>query len=338
MSGLDLTSSFHYSSPTQNPNQTQLPPTMRKSAANQRRPIALSLLVLLQILHHSSSFSLRPNNISRSPSRTSSITDSSCDIKSSLISIDSSSQRRRILSPLLSSPNGGSSQNNPSTDNNSKGPKRKSTKAKQKNLYAILGATPAMPKSEIKRLYLALAKQTHPDSPNYNPETSDFSEIAAAYKILSDDKLRRRYDREQAAEEFKDDVVAYAQDLAKEYGPGARKLYEDWALPFLKRTTASTVASFSAISEVASENPNTNNGQIERVRIMGSRRGTAIEKGATLSEVVREMSEMERQNNGNRALEDFGRAFQRVIEAGRNATRQIDGIELQEKSEELRMR
>ena len=38
------------------------------------------------------------------------------------------------------------------------------------------------------------------------------------------------------------------------------------------------------------------------------------------------------------ALEDFGRAFRRVVEAGRSATRQIDGAELREKSAELRGR
>lgn len=204
-----------------------------------------------------------------------------------------------------------------------------------------------MPKSEIKRLYISLAKQTHPDSPNYNADNADFSEIASAYKILSDDKERRRYDREVAAEEFKGDVVAYASEVAKEYGPVARKFYEDWALPFLKRTTASTVA---VISEVTSENNVNRNGynnhnydgeiyQMERTRTIGSsRRGTQLENGAPLSEVVSEMTQLERQSNGNRALEDFGKAFQRVIEAGRNATRQIDGAELQEKSMELRLR
>jgi DnaJ-class molecular chaperone len=203
-----------------------------------------------------------------------------------------------------------------------------------------------MSKLEIKRLYLTLAKQTHPDSPNYtDAASSDFSEIASAYKTLTDDKLRKRYDRELAAEEFKDDVVAMAAEVAKEYGPSARKFYEDWALPFLKRTTAGTVAISRVMSEVAtasdnsaSDNNGGSDGVRDKARPMGSRRGTAIEKGATLSEVMSEMSEMERNGSGSRALEDFGRAFQRVVEAGRNATRQIDGIELQEKSMELRMR
>ncbi|EED89251.1 predicted protein, partial [Thalassiosira pseudonana CCMP1335] len=62
--------------------------------------------------------------------------------------------------------------------------------------YSILGATPSMSKSEIKRLYITLAKQTHPDSSSYNPLTSQdqFNEIARAYSTLSDDKLRKKYD------------------------------------------------------------------------------------------------------------------------------------------------
>ena len=142
-----------------------------------------------------------------------------------------------------------------------------------------------------------------------------------------------------AAEEFKGDVVAYASEVAKEYGPVARKFYEDWALPFIKRTTASTVAGWSVIGEVAGENnskeENERTKKVERTRVMGS---STQKNGGTLSELVSEMTEMERQKNGNRALEDFGKAFQRVIEAGRNATRQIDGAELHEKSLELRQR
>lgn len=138
--------------------------------------------------------------------------------------------------------------------------------------------------------------------------------------------------------------MAYASEVAKEYGPVAKKIYEDWALPFLKRTTASTVAGLSVISEVAaSESKNgvsSNNGQrVERTRTMGSSGNrSSSANGSSLSDLVSEMTQLEKQGNGNRALEDFGKAFQRVIEAGRNATRQIDGAELQEKSMELRQR
>jgi curved DNA-binding protein CbpA len=188
-----------------------------------------------------------------------------------------------------------------------------------------------MTKAEIKQRYITLAKLSHPDSPSYDPSI-DFSSITSAYKTLSDSKLRRRYDREVAAEEFKGDVVAYAEDMAKEYGPVAKKLYEDWALPFLKRTTASTVAGWSAIGDVASGGESS--GAVEeRTRTMGSGSGSS-----SLSDVVREQTLASKNGNRSGALEDFGKAFQRVIEAGRNATRLIDGTELQEKSLELRQR
>eukprot|EP00804_Cyclotella_cryptica_P015555 CCRYP_003580-RA/>CCRYP_003580-RA protein AED:0.36 eAED:0.36 QI:62/1/1/1/0.66/0.5/4/1099/612 len=325
---------------------------MMKSAAKQRRRDlrALPLLLLLKTLSNVSSFSLPTNSLSHyySPIQTphTPLEDSSRIIKQ----CRGKPCPPRILRPhhhLYSSINGNEPINDNDNERSTKSTKRRLTKPKPKNLYAILGADPSMSKSEIKRLYLALAKQTHPDSPNYAAaSSSDFSEIASAYKTLTDDKLRKRYDRELAAEEFKDDIVAMAAEVAKEYGPSARKFYEDWALPFLKRTTASTVAISRVVSEVASDKTNgggdidSSGDVVERTRIMGSRRGTAIEKGATLSEVMNEMSEMERSGSGSgsRAFEDFGRAFQRVIEAGRNATRQIDGIELQEKSVELRMR
>lgn len=136
--------------------------------------------------------------------------------------------------------------------------------------------------------------------------------------------------------------MAYASEIAKEYGPVAKKLYEDWALPFLKRTTASTVAGWSAIGEVTGVENNAST-TVEKTRTMGGRNGlsNSYNNGKSLSDVVKDQTVLEQRerNNGNRrALEDFGKAFQRVIEAGRNATRLIDGAELQEKSLELRQR
>jgi hypothetical protein len=121
-----------------------------------------------------------------------------------------------------------------------------------------------------------------------------------------------------AAEEFKDDVVGYAAEVAKEYGPAARKFYEDWALPIIKKTAGVSVAGFKVVSEVTGE---ASGGGIKNGRGEGSSRKTT-----------------QSTKDGEDVLGDFGRAFQRVIEAGRNATRQIDGEDLQIKSQELRMR
>ncbi|KAL3788386.1 hypothetical protein HJC23_009192 [Cyclotella cryptica] len=72
-------------------------------------------------------------------------------------------------------------------------------------LYDILQCSPTASRSEIKRSYLSLAKETHPDALlqngiTYNLEAEQrFNEIARAYKILSDPTERRRYDRELKA-------------------------------------------------------------------------------------------------------------------------------------------
>ena len=240
--------------------------------------------------------------------------------------------------PLYSSPDG----NNQSSGSNSgRRSRRKKPSITDKNLYSILGATPTMSRTELKRMYVTLAKQTHPDSAiDAESSTVDrFNEIAQAWTILSDPKTRRAYDRELAAEDFKDDIVKKAGEVAREYGPTARKIYEDFAIPLLKRTTATTVASWNAVTEVtsSSEREKTSSGTIQPAEsaagggAYGRNNSNANGKklsGAKLSDVVKEPD----------ALEDFGKAFQRVIEAGRNATRQIDGTELQEKSIELQQR
>jgi len=222
-----------------------------------------------------------------------------------------------------------------------------------------------MSRSQIKRLYITLAKQTHPDSSTSTStptaaatairETDRFNEIARAWTVLSDPKTRRTYDRELAAQDFKADVVSKAGEMAREYGPSARKFYDDFAIPFLRRTTATTLAGWSALEkEVGSSGSADAEERVDYGDGDGDGGGNNNNRlsGVTLSEVVKEVSEMERRNtgvvggeissstsaSGGDALEDFGKAFQRVFEAGRNVTRQIDGMEMQEKSLELRAR
>ena len=72
----------------------------------------------------------------------------------------------------------------------------------ERTLYDILGTTPSATKDELKRQYIKMAKTTHPDAmisrrkgdPNiFAP--CDFSEIASAYRVLSNPLERKRYDR-----------------------------------------------------------------------------------------------------------------------------------------------
>lgn len=74
-----------------------------------------------------------------------------------------------------------------------------------RTLYDILQCDISATRSEIKRSYITLAKETHPDALLQNGVINDkeaekkFNEIARAYKILSDPTERRRYNRELKA-------------------------------------------------------------------------------------------------------------------------------------------
>jgi len=232
--------------------------------------------------------------------------------------------------PLYSSsPNG--------EDSTSNGRKRKVQRITDKNLYSILGASPTMNRADIKRCYITLAKQTHPDSSNEN-DVNRFNEIAQAWEILSDDKARRSYDRELAAADFKEDISKKASEIANEYGPSALKFFDDFAIPLLRKTTATTVAGWNAVSEVTSEKSESEQ-KIEAQQKNARSNAKYQMSGVTLSEVVKEVSEIEGTEQSTGApLEDFGRVVQRVYEASVNATRLIDGEELQEKSMQLRMK
>jgi DnaJ-class molecular chaperone len=64
------------------------------------------------------------------------------------------------------------------------------------DLYARLGLSKGASAAEIKKAYRKLAKELHPDKNKDNPKASErFSEVTAAYDLLSDDAKRARYDR-----------------------------------------------------------------------------------------------------------------------------------------------
>ena len=66
------------------------------------------------------------------------------------------------------------------------------------DLYQLFRVAPEAPFSVIKRAYYARAKECHPDRFGNSPvKTAEFQELAAAFNILSDPLLRRRYDRER---------------------------------------------------------------------------------------------------------------------------------------------
>ncbi len=68
------------------------------------------------------------------------------------------------------------------------------------DLYQLFLVSPDAPFAVIKRAYYARAKECHPDRFGNSPaKTAEFQRLAAAFNILSDPVLRRRYDRERNA-------------------------------------------------------------------------------------------------------------------------------------------
>jgi hypothetical protein len=84
------------------------------------------------------------------------------------------------------------------------------------NLYKILGADPTDTPQQLRKHYLKQVKLTHPDAKiggsgmaganninnNINDNDLDFRDVTAAWEILSNPKLRLRYDRQLKAKEL----------------------------------------------------------------------------------------------------------------------------------------
>ena len=60
-----------------------------------------------------------------------------------------------------------------------------------KNLYEVLGVSPDASVSEIKKAYKTMAMKLHPDR---GGDACEFKELENAYRILSNDDSRTRYD------------------------------------------------------------------------------------------------------------------------------------------------
>ena len=68
-----------------------------------------------------------------------------------------------------------------------------------KDYYKILNVKPTAPAGEIKSTYRKLAMKYHPDrNPDDSLAAAVFTELAEAYKILSDADARRQYNYERA--------------------------------------------------------------------------------------------------------------------------------------------
>lgn len=121
----------------------------------------------------------------------------------------------------------------------------------ERTYYDVLGTLRTASRTELKRQYVAFARLTHPDALIGTDDggidrSAEFSEIAKAWKVLSHEKERRRYDRSLVAEDFKKNVAVVASGISNTAAPRVKKAFDDFAVPFFRRTTITTAATVSA--------------------------------------------------------------------------------------------
>ena len=238
---------------------------------------------------------------------------------------------------------------------------------KELTLYEILRTSPTDTRSEIKSQYIALARISHPDAQISKEKTKegegeggiddkedvvDFQQIAEAWRTLGNPQSRRKYDRELKAKEWGEK----AQRLTNERLDQAVPI----ALNFLRRTTAvgqaiatgfsssssstssssTSSSSSSSSSEIESEDGTSNNTNIDINN--DNNNSTMINNidNDGISEMVNDQvvddqvvsNGLKQDKTTETTLTD---TFISALEAGRQAGRDVDTLELNEKSSEL---
>lgn len=120
--------------------------------------------------------------------------------------------------------------------------------SEERSFYDILGASPKDSHDELRNKYTALARQTHPDAmngkltvPGSSSGPPEFTEIAAAWQVLSDPKERLRYDRQLRAEEFTDVLGGLFETTL------------NTAIPFMGKTAETAMAAAQVTGKKAHE-------------------------------------------------------------------------------------
>ena len=125
---------------------------------------------------------------------------------------------------------------------------------KEQTLYEILRASPTADRSELKRQYITMARASHPDAQigktsNADEDDVEFQKVAEAWKILGNPKSRKRYDRELKAKAWGERAQRLTNERLEQVAPVASKIMDNLAVPFLRRTSATTYAVGKAIAD-----------------------------------------------------------------------------------------
>ena len=169
---------------------------------------------------------------------------------------------------------------------------------------------PMATKAELKRSYVLLAKQTHPDAQigrtpeqiaemEADPLIPSFHEVSGAWKVLSDEKERKRYDRSLKADEFVESAELWAANISDGAGSILSKTWQSQLSPFIKRTVS-----------------------------------TVNNANAAFREELGESSESENTNASKKSA-GVGQYWKAAVEAARQAGRSISQQDMYEKSSEL---
>lgn len=123
----------------------------------------------------------------------------------------------------------------------------------EKTLYQILNSPQNATRTELKNNYIALVRQTHPDAKigveNYVRSDDEFQTITQAWKTLSNPLERKRYDRMLRAKVFTKDFENAMDEIGKTAGPQFLNVFENVAIPFMRKGAATVTAGINAVSK-----------------------------------------------------------------------------------------
>ncbi|KAG7366222.1 heat shock protein [Nitzschia inconspicua] len=233
----------------------------------------------------------------------------------------------------------------------------------ERTLYEVLQVQTTATRDEIKKSYFRLAKLSHPDAlidsqrNSGDSDSIDFQEIAEAWKILGNSKLRKRYDRELKAKEWSLKAQAYTNERLEQAVPVVADMMDNIAVPFLRRTTATTWAVGQAIASGVSgfskmknrsqtkTTVTSNNGQRQKVpdtdgQLMENTGNATVSVDDDTVETKNHETTNGRTSpqTANRMPVGLTETFLQALEAGQQAAREIDSLELNEKAEQLQER